>query len=141
MSKFLHIAVSVALAASAVACSADDVTGPRTVAEQLRGTWAESARVPGSSTVITLAVADTTITGTGTYTIEAGQPGTIVVTGMITGGVTVDLQLVRSDGWMGYFRGTLASPDSLSGFSWGHSTNTTLAVADPAPDNFHRVVP
>jgi hypothetical protein len=138
MSKLLRIALAFALATSAAACSTGDVTGPLTVAEQLRGTWAEAALFPGISTVIALAVTDSTITGTGTYTIEAGRPGTIVVTGMITAGTTVDLQLARSDGWIGSFRGVLTSPDSLNGYSWGHSS---MMVADPAPDSFHRVVP
>ena len=141
MSKLLRIAVAVAFATSAGACGLEDVTGPLTVAEQLRGTWAESALFPGISTVITLAVADTTITGTGTYTIEAGRPGTIVVAGMVTAGTTVDLELARSDGWIGHFRGTLSSRDSLSGYSWGHSSMMTIPVADPAPDSFHRIVP
>jgi hypothetical protein len=140
MSKSLRLAVALALATFAGACGADDVTRPLTVADQLRGAWAESALYPGISTVITLAVADTTITGTGTYTIEAGRPGTIAVTGMITAGTNVALDLTRSDGGITHFRGTLSSPDSLSGFSYG-IFSTTLAIADPAPDSFHRLVP
>src|SRR6187397_1643432 len=107
MSKLLRIAVAVALVTSGAACGPDDVTGPLTVAEQLRGTWAESGRASGASTVVTLAVADTTITGTGTYTIEAGQSGTIVVAGMVSG-TTVDFDLARSDGWIAHFRGTFS---------------------------------
>jgi hypothetical protein len=133
------IAVAFTLAACASACrSGDAVTAQRTVAEDLRGTWAELYQIPGMSTVITLAVADTSITGTGTYAVEAGQPGTIAVTGMISAGKTVDLDLVRSDGWVGHFRGTLALHDSLSGFL---SFRSSFGIGDPAPASFKRMAP
>jgi hypothetical protein len=139
MSKSLLITVAFTLAASASACRhGDAVTVPHTVAEDLSGTWAESYHLPGVSTVITLAAADSSITGTGTYTIEAGQPGTIAVTGVISADKTVDLDLTRSDGWIGHFRGSLASRDSLSGYIWFH---TSFAVGDPAPASFHRITP
>lgn len=139
MTKSLLATLAFALAASAAACShGDAVTAPRTVAEQLSGTWAESHLIPGVSTVITLAVADTSITGTGTYTIEAGQPGTVAVTGMISAAETVDLELIRSDGWIGHFRGALVSHDSLAGYSWFRNS---LVVGDPAPTSYHRIAP
>lgn len=138
MSRSFLLNVVVVLAASTSACSRHDaVTGPLTLAEQIRGSWSESKLYPGISTVLELSVADTTITGTGTYTVEAGRPGTIVVTGTITAGKTVDLDLVRTDGWIGHFRGTLTSHDSLTGYSWGRSS---FGIADPAPDSYHRIV-
>lgn len=139
MSKSLLITVAFALAASASACrNGDAVTVPRTVAEDIAGTWAELYQLPGVSTVITLATADSSIAGTGTYTIEAGRPGTIAVTGVISGEKTVDLDLTRSDGWIGHFRGSFATRDSLSGYMWFRSS---LAIGDPAPASFHRIAP
>lgn len=139
MARSLLVVLTFAVAASASACThGDDITAPATVAEQIPGTWSESRTIPGVSTIISLAVADTSITGTGTYTIEAGHPGTIVVTGTISDGKTVDLDLVRSDGWVGHFRGSLASHDSLSGSSWFRSSSV---VGDPAPDSYHRIAP
>jgi hypothetical protein len=139
MSNSRLLAVTSALVALISACSADTLLSAHgTVAEQLRGTWAQAFSIPGASTVITLAVADTTVSGTGTYTIEAGQPGTIVITGMVSGGSTIDLDLSRSDGWIAHFRGTLVTPDSIEGYAWGHST-TMIGIGDPAPAGYHRV--
>ncbi|MDB4888345.1 MAG: hypothetical protein JWL61_200 [Gemmatimonadetes bacterium] len=139
MPKSCLIAIAFTLAACASACrSGDALTAQRTVADDLRGTWAELYQIPGVSTVITLAVADTSITGMGTYTIEAGRPGTIAVTGMISAEKTVDLDLARSDGWVGHFRGSLALHDSLSGYLWFRSS---LGIGDPAPVSFKRMTP
>jgi len=91
--------------------------------------------------VFTLAVADTIVSGTGTYTIEAGQPGTIAITGMITGGSTIDLDLSRSDRGVAHFRGQLVTHDSLSGYTYGRWTTTMLGISDPAPTGYHRVSP
>jgi hypothetical protein len=140
MSNSRLFAVTFALVALISACSVDtSLAGPRTVAEELPGTWAQVFSVPGASTVMTLALADTTISGSGTFTIEAGASGTLAVTGMITAGSTIDLDLTRSDGWVAHFRGTLVTPDSLSGYAYGHWT-TMIGIGDPAPAEFHRVV-
>jgi hypothetical protein len=139
MSNARLLIIALALATSAGACSRDNgVTPLGTLADDLPGTWSQAFSIPGASTIVTLGVADTTVSGIGTYTIEAGQPGTIAVTGMITAGSTVDLDLTRSDGWIAHFRGTLVTRDSLSGYMWGHST-TMIGIGDPAPAGFHRV--
>jgi hypothetical protein len=136
MSHSRRVTITLALVALVSACSADVIAD--TTGNELTGTWSQSFSIPGPSTVIALAVADTTVAGTGTFAIEAGQSGTIAVTGMISSGETVDLDLTRSDGWIAHFRGTLVTHDSLSGYMWGHST-TMIGIGDPAPAAFHRV--
>ena len=139
MSRSRSFTLALVLIAATGACrSGDRATSPHTAADDLRGTWSELYQIPGASTVITLAVADTSITGTGTYAIEAGQPGTIAVTGTISSEKMVDLDLVRSDGWAGHFHGALASRDSLSGYLWFRSVNQ---IGDPAPASFKRLTP
>ena len=131
-------ALCFAIVFGGVACGRGDVaTVPRTLAEELRGTWSESVPLLGIANVVTLQVSDTTISGTGTYAIEAGQPGTIIVSGVITG-ATVNFDMARSNGWTGHFRGTLSTAGRLTGISWYESA---WSHGDPAPASFQRTGP
>src|SRR4051812_24188405 len=96
MLKSWQSRVTVVVLGISAACGRIDVARPLTLADQLSGTWYEPSGIPGVSNVVTLAVSDTTISGTGTYTIEAGQPGTITVNGVIVG-TTVRLNMIRSN--------------------------------------------
>ena len=55
-----------------------DGLGP---AADLSGTWAATYSFPGSSLVLTLTQVGASITGTGTYQMEAGPGGTLQVVG------------------------------------------------------------
>ena len=64
----------------AVACSCGDPTAagpPITVI----GTWVEAGLVPGARFSLTLSQRDTSVTGTGQYSIEAGPAGALTVSG------------------------------------------------------------
>jgi len=45
------------------------------------GVWKADVLVPGASTILTLVQRGDTVTGTGSYSIEAGRSGTLIVTG------------------------------------------------------------
>ena len=79
MRTSLRLILAVALVGSA-ACGSD-VT--RVVGTKLPGTWSQDLDVPGSTRVMTLSVQDTTVTGTGTWALEAGGSGNLSVFGLI----------------------------------------------------------
>ncbi len=56
-------------------------TGNVGPANNLSGTWSANYSFPGSSLVLTLSQQGPSITGTGTYQIEAGRAGTLQVVG------------------------------------------------------------
>ena len=51
----------------------------------LAGCWAKQIEIAGSALSFTLSEADGTISGTGTFAIEAGRNGTLVVSGRRSG--------------------------------------------------------
>ncbi len=96
--------------------SAVDVTnlGP---APLLTGSWVQDGAVIGSSFVLTLSqssLRDTLVTGTGTYSIEAGRSGTLTVTGGATD-TRVTLEIVYDYGPVAHFDGAPATASVLSG--------------------------
>ena len=105
------LALTIALALP-TACGGDisDPASPTTAA----GDWLQARLVPGSSMLLHLTLRDTTVTGTGTFSIEAGANGTLTVTGIATSS-QVSLDMVQSNGTTAHFRGTLATADSMSG--------------------------
>ena len=130
----------IALALVSVACSSSlDLTDPRVIALELRGTWSRTFDAPGNSTVFHLSVRDSTITGDGTFSDEVGPSGTLSVTGQIaTGqpaGTIVKIDFAQSDGFVGHFTGTLDGTDSLDGIVWYTSATIT---ADPVTATFRR---
>jgi hypothetical protein len=76
MKRLLALILLVAASTGAVACS--DSTGPFTA---LAGTWSRLDEVPGSSEQWNLVVADTVVTGTGTWSGEACCGGKLTVSG------------------------------------------------------------
>jgi hypothetical protein len=132
MRRALISLLALSLAAVALSCSGNALTDSQSVARELNGTWSEPFTVPGSSLVITLATHDTTVSGTGTYSNEAGPSGTVAVTGMISR-KTIDLDIVFDDRHVMHFTGELASPTRLLG-TW-HST----PVGDPVNIEFDKV--
>lgn len=130
--RALVFVLSLSLAAVALSCSDRSLTETQTVARDLAGTWSVPFTVPGSSLVITLATHDTTVSGTGTYSDEAGPSGTMAVVGMFSGN-TIDLDVVFDDRHVMHFHGALSSRTRLNGI-W-YST----PVGDPVDIEFDRV--
>lgn len=154
MANSRQLVAAVALVVSAACSNTVDLSDPRVVATELRGTWSQSFTVPGVSTVLHLSVSGTTITGTGTFAEEAGPSGTLSITGAITDAPTpglsiaganatqqagppfVTLFLSRSDGLLGHFSGALSSINSLTGSLL--YTSATLTAVDPILAEFRR---
>ena len=80
----------------------------------LDGTWHAVPTVPGSSVVVTLTGLLDTIEGTGTFSREAGDAGTINVSGSVHGSQVL-LHLVYSDSSAYDFTGTMPDPQHLVG--------------------------
>lgn len=129
MSNSRHLAIALALAASAACSSRLDLTDPSVIAAELRGTWSETFALPGMSTVFHLSVRDTTLSGTGTFAVEAGRSGTLSLTGQLAGPL-VKIDFTRSDGLVGHFHGTLSGTDLLAGSLW--------YTSDPMTAQFRR---
>src|SRR5262245_31223690 len=106
--------VLIALLAGGACTSSSDLTRPDVIQADLPGTWSQSAVVPGSATNLHLSVNENTITGDGTYAVEAGMGGTLTVVGHITAGRVI-LDVTRSDGAVAHYDATLATPDLLRG--------------------------
>jgi hypothetical protein len=134
-----HLVMALALVASTACSNSVDLSDPKVIAVELRGTWSRVFDAPGNSTVLQLSVSASTITGTGTFAGEAGPSGTLTVTGQIaTGqpaGTLVEIDFAQSDGFVGHFTGTLDAADSLSGSVWYSSATLT---ADPVTATFRR---
>ena len=70
----------------------------------LSGQWAEEFRVPGSSFAFTVTQDGTSLTGTGTYAMEAGSSGAFAVRGSYQLN-SVRLTLTYDTGPRWYFQG------------------------------------
>jgi hypothetical protein len=117
MSK-LRLSIATLALAALSACSRDgDLTDPRVIRDDLRGTWTEPFGVPGARFQFSITVADTTISGSGIFAIEAGASGTSTVSGAIDG-QQVHLDFMDSIGRKQHFVGTLTAPDAMSGSFW-----------------------
>lgn len=109
------------------ACAGGSPTSVHDLRTELPGTWAEvfDPAPPGISRQFALAVQDSTVSGTGTYTGEAIEGGTIAVTGFIAGStVHLDLAFTPQSGGtaaMYHFNGQLSGPNTLSGAWWSTS--------------------
>lgn len=110
-----------------------DLTDPRTVASELRGTWNMPETFPGVGYGFTIAVTDTTVTGTGTFSIEAGPSGTLAVTGTVDGTI-ISLTFVSSIGQTQHFIGSFRDVNTLTGAFWTESS----VASDPVPVTFVR---
>jgi hypothetical protein len=126
-------AVVIALTAAQSCGSNSEPTGPLGTTD-LAGTWAEQIGVPGASYVISLTVSDTSVTGTGTFSIEAGANGTMTVSGVVHDS-TSQLLIVTSIGQRQHFNGMLMDRDTMSGSFWTESQ----FASDPLYVTFKRV--
>jgi hypothetical protein len=138
MPGFRQLAIALALVATVACSNSVDLADPNVIAQELRGTWSRIIG-PGSSTVLQLAVQDSTIAGTGTFAGEAGPSGTLVVTGQITTGdfgPFVNIDFTQSNGPIGHFTGSLTAANTLYGSVW--YTATGFGTGDPVPATFVR---
>ena len=134
MSLFVRPIAALTIVTSLLACSTDsNLTASQQTAERLRGTWAEPTTFPGESFSMTLDIQDTTVTGTGYFSYEAGPAGTLSITGTVSG-QQVDLDVTYSTGWEEHFRGGVQLT-VFSGDSW------RTPVGDPAPFTLKRTTP
>jgi hypothetical protein len=111
--RFLHWPALAAILLGAACANPSANVGPLT-GSVLAGQWSQDNTVVGSSVVLTLSVSDTVVTGTGAYTIEAGRPGTLTVSGVATA-THVSLDLTYDTGAVAHFDGTLPVGSVLSG--------------------------
>lgn len=112
--RYLTLAVSLVALAG---CGPDDVVVPPIVtpnASALVGEWAQSGTVVGSSFVFTLTARDSTVSGTGHYTIEAGRSGTLTVLGT-AGTARTSLDFAFDSGTEAHFEGPPAVDGVLDG--------------------------
>lgn len=136
MSLSVRPLAALALLTSLLACSSDStgLTESQQTAARLKGTWSRPNGFPGTSFTIFLDTQDTTVTGTGFFSYEAGPAGTLTVTGTVSGN-TVDLDVVYTiTDQHEHFRGEVFL-DTFSGDSW------PTPVGDPAPFELHRAPP
>lgn len=80
----------------------------------IQGTWSQDGNVPGASLVITIAESSGTLQGSGTYTIEAGQPGSLQVTGTHSGR-NVTLALAFDTDLVETWNGTIQDASHMTG--------------------------
>ncbi len=78
--------LAVAALAGVGACSAATAPSGPVLAGELQGQWAAQQSFPGNSLVFTLQATDATVTGTGTFSGEAGPEGTVAIDGTVSGG-------------------------------------------------------
>src|SRR5882672_1104978 len=79
MRKYLPILLTLALGCetTGLAMSSCSGTGPNGIC----GIWIADSRVPGASLVMDLQLREITVSGTGSYSIEAGRSGSLSVSG------------------------------------------------------------
>ncbi len=120
-------------AVAVAACSTDsNLSQSQITAEHLNGTWSEPFTIPGESFVLHLTTHDTTVTGDGFFSFEAGPAGMLTVTGTVSG-KQVDLDIVYSFGLHQHIRADLEF-GTLSGYVY------TTPVGDPAPITLKRTL-
>jgi len=126
-----HTRVIAASIICAVLFACTSGTGPQTLTDRLTGTWSENGLGQfGSVFTMVLAAHDTTVTGRGNYSIEAGRSGTVTVAGVIHG-QNIDLTITYDYGDVAHFSGTLPSAGELDG-SW-------RTTSDPIEVSFTKV--
>lgn len=105
------------LLVASLACHRSAATGPGDGGQadsRLNGRWWGIVNFPGISLIMSLSTSGTTVTGTGTYAIEAGRSGTLTVSGTAAAS-RVKLDIAFDVGTSAQFEGNLVSSDTLSG--------------------------
>ena len=77
--------LALAFTASMTVCAHDAPTGSHVSTNDLDATWSTIATILCRLIRFTLTVSDTTITGTGSFSVDAGRGGALTVTGARSG--------------------------------------------------------
>lgn len=112
--RLIPVLLAAALAAACVGSPAGLVSASQT-GSPFAGTWAQRAAAAGTSFVFTLKVEGTTVTGTGTYSVEGGRSGALTETAGTISGETLQLAITYDNGALAQFTGQVASASVLSG--------------------------
>ena len=88
--------------------------GNGVTSSNLAGRWTTVNQFPGSGTTLDLATRASTVSGTGTYRIEAGRSGTLQVTGTVNG-AQFTLTLVYDYGVTSIYQGSVVDANSITG--------------------------
>ena len=124
--RWIVMSAAIFAAAALVACAGN--TGPRTLDQRLTGTWSENGLGQfGTSFIMVLAAHDSTVTGTGSYAIEAGRSGTVTVAGVIRD-PNIILRITYDYGDVAHFNAQLQADNTLGG-AW-------YTVSDPVEVSF-----
>lgn len=102
------------LAAACTHSATDSVVPDPGAGNLLAGTWVQDISIPGASLAFTVTTRDTTVSGTGTYSIEAGRSGTLTVSGAVTAS-GVSLDFTYDHGALAHFDGAPPSATVLTG--------------------------
>ena len=78
------------------------------------GGWKADYKVPGSSLILDLTQTASSISGVGSYTIEAGRAGAVKLSGTASGS-SITLNLTYDFGSQATFQGNLATPTTMVG--------------------------
>lgn len=103
--------LSLCLATLLCACGGG---GSDTLTSPLEAKWSEAQTVVGSSLIMSLHVEGEQVSGTGTYAIEAGQSGTLSVSGTASG-TSLIVTLSFDNGHKAIFNGVLSDSGHLDG--------------------------
>ena len=110
--RLIPLRFAAALVAACVSCSSTGVSD--STDSPFAGTWAQRDSVAGTSFVFTLEVDGTTVTGTGTYSVQGGDSGALTATGAISGD-SLQLAITYNKNAMAQFAGQPASASVLFG--------------------------
>jgi hypothetical protein len=101
-------------------------SGPSTPSVAIDGTWKASGMVVGSSLTLVLTSQNAAVSGTGTYSREAGGSGTLTITGTYTY-PQVALTFVFDNGPTETYAGSLSSANQMDGTATTAGTTSSLS--------------
>jgi hypothetical protein len=85
----------------------------------------------GSSITLVLTQQGTSVSGTGSFTREAGAPGSLTVSGTAQPSGQVDLTIVFDGGQQASFSGSLSGADLSGSYTIAGSTSQVVFVKQP----------
>ena len=110
------------LAATLCACGGGSV-------RSVEGTWQATDQAAGSALTLNLNEERGGVAGSGTYTIESGRTGTLLVTGSTQSGANVHLYWTYDVGDRAEYVATLSDDDHMSGTLTTQSASATQTQA------------
>jgi len=104
----------VGLMVSATGCGSGGGGTVATTTRSLTGSWSTPFSVPGANTSLTMTQRVSSISGSGTYAIEAGRSGTLQISGTVTGSVFT-LTINYDYGATTTYTGTIVDANDITG--------------------------